>query len=128
MDENLLINLKVIALLEKNQKISINGNLIVIDYNTLFQGIRRWWYESNREKGIIFIDTLINNVDSDYKQLIRKKKNTVSNNKLINTIQLYLRNSIDGLENMKHTYKEDPGNSHKLDDIISKVKVILNLK
>jgi len=127
MDENVLINLKVLALLEKNQKISINGNLIVIDYNTLFQGIRRWWYESNREKGIIFIDTLINNVDSDYKKLIRKR-NTVSNNKLINTIQLYLRNSIDGLENMKHTYKDDTENINKLDNIISKIKVILNLK
>lgn len=127
MDENVLINLKVIALLEKNQKISINGNLIVIDYNTLFQGIRRWWYESNREKGIIFIDTLINNVDSNYKQLLRIK-NTVSNNKLINTIQLYLRNCIDGLENMKHTYKDDTENINKLDDIISKIKVILNLK
>ena len=127
MDKNILINLKVIALLEENQKISINGNLIEIDYNTLFQGIRRWWYESNREKGIIFIDTLINNVDSDYKQLI-KKKNTVSNNKLINTIQLYLRNCVDGLKNMKDTYKDDTENINKLDDIISKIKVILNLK
>ena len=127
MDENVLINLKVLALLEKNQKISINGNLIIIDYNTLFQGIRRWWYESNREKGIIFIDTLINNLDSDYKKLIRKK-NTVSNNRLINTVQLYLRNSIDGLENMKHTYKDDTENINKLDDIILKIKVILNLK
>ena len=127
MDENLLINLKVLALLEKNQKISVNGDLILIDYNTLFQGIRRWWYESNREKGIIFIDTLINNVDSNYKQLIRKQ-NTVANNKLINTVQLYLRNGIDGLENMKHTYKEDPENINKLDDIILKIKVILNLK
>ena len=127
MDENLLINLKVLGLLEKNQKVSINGNLIVIDYNTLFQGIRRWWYESNREKGIIFIGTLINNLDSKYKQLIRKK-NTISNNKLINTIQLYLKNCIDGLQNMKHTYKDDTENINKLDDIISKIKVILNLK
>ena len=127
MDENLLINLKVLALLEKNQKISVTGDLIIIDYNTLFQGIRRWWYESNREKSIIFIDTLINNVDSTYKQLIRKK-NTVSNNRLINTIQLYLRNCIDGLENMKHTYKDDTENINKLDDIILKIKAILNLK
>lgn len=127
MDKNSLINLKVLALLEKNQKISINDNLIVIDYNTLFQGLRRWWYESNREKTIIFIDNLINNLDTDYKKLI-KKKNTVSNNKLINTIQLYLRNCIDGLENMKYTYKDDKENSNKLDNIILKIKTILNLK
>ena len=127
MDKNSLINLKVLALLEKNQKISINDNLIVIDYNTLFQGLRRWRYESNREKTIIFIDNLINNLDTDYKKLI-KKKNTVSNNKLINTIQLYLRNCIDGLENMKYTYKDDKENSNKLDNIILKIKTILNLK
>ena len=48
MDENMLINLKVLALLEKNQKISINRDIIVIDYDTLFQGIKRWWYENNR--------------------------------------------------------------------------------
>ena len=126
MDENILVNLKVIALLEKNEKISVTGDLIVIDYDTLFQGIRRWWHESNREKGITFIDNLINNIDREYKQLI--KKNTISNNRLINTIQLYLRNAVDGLENMKYTYKNDKENINKLDDIIFKIKVILNLK
>ena len=128
MEDNLLINLKIIALLEKNDKISINDELIIIDHNTLFQGMKRWWFESNRMKGIIFIETLINTIDTNYKTLIRKTKTTPANNKLINTIQLYLTNAVDGLENMKLTYKDDKEYTSKIDTINYNIRQIINLK
>uniref|UniRef100_A0A6C0EHW6 Uncharacterized protein n=1 Tax=viral metagenome TaxID=1070528 RepID=A0A6C0EHW6_9ZZZZ len=128
MEDNLLINLKIIGLLEKNDKISINDELIIIDHNTLFQGMKRWWFESNRMKGIIFIETLINTIDTNYKTLIRKTKTTPANNKLINTIQLYLTNAVDGLENMKLTYKDDKEYTSKIDTINYNIRQIINLK
>ena len=128
MEDNLLINLKIIGLLEKNDKISINDELIIIDHNTLFQGMKRWWFESNRMKGIIFIETLINTIDTNYKTLIRKTKTTPANNKLINTIQLYLTNAVDGLENMKLTYKDDKEYTSKIDTINDNIRQIINLK
>ena len=128
MEDNLLINLKIIGLLEKNDKISINDELIKIDHNTLFQGMKRWWFESNRMKGIIFIETLINTIDTNYKTLIRKTKTTPANNKLINTIQLYLTNAVDGLENMKLTYKDDKEYTSKIDTINYNIRQIINLK
>ena len=56
MEENLLINLKILSLLEKNDKISIANELIVIDHNGIFQSIKRWWYDTNRFIGIEFIE------------------------------------------------------------------------
>ena len=126
MEDNLLINLKMIGLLEQNDKIAIDNELIVIDHTSLFQGIKRWWFESNRMKGIVFIENLINTIDTIYKKLI--KKDTVENNKLINTIQLYLNNSIDGLTNMKLTYKNDTEYTTKIDGIIFNIRKIIGIK
>uniref|UniRef100_A0A6C0IXT5 Uncharacterized protein n=1 Tax=viral metagenome TaxID=1070528 RepID=A0A6C0IXT5_9ZZZZ len=118
-----ILNLKTLSILEKNDKVSIKNNIITIDSNNLFQSLKRWWYDSNRDKGIIFIENFINDIKI---KIIENSCNL--ENSIINDIRTHLFNSKDGLNNLKITYNNDVNINKKLDTILKNIDLILKIK
>lgn len=118
-----ILNLKTLSILEKDEKISIKNNIIIIDSNNLFQPLKRWWYDSNRDKGIIFIENFINDIKI---KIIENSCNL--ENSIINDIRTHLFNSKDGLNNLKITYNNDININKKLDIILKNIDLILKIK
>lgn len=53
-----LLNLKIIGMLRQNERFSTQNNVIVVDRNDFFQGLRRWVRGENRELNLQFLREL----------------------------------------------------------------------
>jgi len=118
-----IVNLRTLSIIEKNEKITIKNNIINIDSNNLFQSLKRWWFDSNRDTGLIFIENLINNINIKIISNSHKIENSV-----INDIRTHLFNSKDGLNNLKLTYNNDTVINEKIDNIMRNIDKILKFK
>lgn len=129
---HLIINLKIIQNINKSDKISlIDNNIIINDGNSIFQGIYRWYSNSNRLQTIddlTFIIDKFNNIInllSNKKNELDKLKNITNShenkkkiiNNYINELYKEIPNTILGIENLKITYKDDIEIINKLDII-----------
>ena len=59
--DNVITNLKIIKMINVNEKSSIRKGHLQIDYHP-FQFIKRWFYNDSRDLVVLFIKDLINNV------------------------------------------------------------------
>ncbi len=145
MLQNILINLNILSKIKPYDKIYINAdNLITIEYNSIFQGIYRFFYNNNRERNltnlVIFyqtvystIDDLLNsqflNTTSDDSPIINYIKNDNDDyNKALsnlNKLKHYLEISTTGISNLKKTYHGDIVTDSKLDIIINNCEVYI---
>lgn len=144
MLQNILINLNILSKIKPYDKIYINSdNLITIEYNSVFQGFYRFFYNNNREKNltnlVIFYQTVYSTIDdllnSQYlntnntENVINYIKNdnddfnkSFSN---LNKINHYLGLSISGVNNLKKTYHGDIVTDSKLDIIINNCEMYI---
>ena len=118
-----IINLKTLSILEKNEKITIKNDIINIDSYNIFQSLKRWWFDSNRDTGLIFIENMINNININ---IIKNLKNL--ENSIINDIRTNLFNSKDGLNKLKITYNNDININKKIDSIMRTIDIIIKIK
>jgi hypothetical protein len=141
MIQNILINLNILSKIKPYDKIYINkDNLIMIEYNSLFQGIMRFFYNNSREKNLTnlltfyqsvycIIDELLNSqyLNSEhiynYIEEDNDEFNKVVNN--LNKINHYLELSLSGLANLKKTYNSDIVTDSKLDIIINNTEIYI---
>lgn len=145
MLQNILINLNILSKIKPYDKIYINSdNLITIEYNSIFQGIYRFFYNNNREKNltnlVIFYQTVYSTIDdllnSQYLNTSLGNENILNyikndnddyNKALSNLkkISHYLEISIVGIHNLKKTYHEDIVTDSKLDIIINNCEMYM---
>ena len=121
MDEDLfdsiITNLKIIGMVQINEKLSIRKGHLCIDYST-FQCLKRWYYKDSREVILIFIKDLIRNIN-----------NSIHEKEHIDRILQEMGNISNGLSNLKTTYSDDPLTVVCIENIIIKFKEInLNKK
>jgi len=57
--DQVIISLKIIALLRKNDKLCINDESLEIDKSYFFQALTRWYNDNNRSKTVYYIESLI---------------------------------------------------------------------
>jgi len=142
MLQNILINLNILSKIKPYDKIYINkDNLITIEYNSIFQGIYRFFYNNNREKNltnlVIFyqtvyttIDDLLNSQYLNIENIPQYIKNDLDeyNKSLNNLIKLkyYLELSIGGINNLKKTYHGDIVTDSRLDIIINNCEMYID--
>jgi hypothetical protein len=142
MIQNILINLNILSKIKPYDKIYINkDNLIMIEYNSLFQGIFRFFYNNSREKNLTnlltfyqsvycTIDDLLNSQYLNNDQLYNYiEEDNDEFNKVINNlskINHYLELSLSGLNNLKKTYNTDIVTDSKLDIIINNTEIYNN--
>jgi hypothetical protein len=108
--DNIITNLKILSLLQVNEKLSIHKGHLQID-KVGFQCIKRWLNKSSRDIILIYLKELIKNIN--------KNKNI--------KIFTELEKAKYGLLNLQTTYANDPITVVKISNIIFKFDEI-NLK
>ena len=105
--DNIITNLKILSLIQVNEKLSIHKGHLQID-KVEFQCIKRWLNKSSRDIILIYLKELVKN--------IKKNKNI----KFFTEIE----KAKYGLINLQTTYANDPVTVVKIDNIIFKFEEI----
>ena len=142
--QDCITNLKMLAKIQVNNKISISEGKFHIDEWSMSQPARRWWNESGRSitiknltnfisKVFSIIDVIYNSecnnnpsdIQNSYYINITKKPSVFkeANSKLLMQFSNEITNSIGGLSNLKSTYKADISTVSSLEIIIEKLNV-----
>ena len=125
--EKILINLKIISNIQKNEKLtkSFNG-FISIDHQSSYQFIKRFIFNDSRNHTISEINSILNETHLYISEMLKPNYNYL-NVDLINILYNELCNCINGISNLKFTYKDDLNISSQLDVIILKFNYLISL-
>jgi hypothetical protein len=116
--EEVLININLISKIEPNYKLLIKDNFINID-TSYIQSISRWFYGNDRNSTLLFLNLVINK-SFEYCDKLLSSKNI--DTKLLFRITLDIKNSINGLLNLKQTYSYDKLVQAEIDVIIENIR------
>lgn len=127
--EEILLNLKIIAQIKEFEKLNILNSEISIDQSWI-KFLSRSYYGNSRGSTINILETIVNNTLKITDTTLNNSKNIIDNNVLIeepsHLLQrfiLQMSNAINGLDNLKVTYKNDIQIISKLDLLIEKLKM-----
>ena len=112
MDDNsIIINLKVIAAIQPNDKINTSDNFLNLESKNLFpQSIKRWWRGDDRNESLSRLDELITEA------LTRNDPIVIDN----------IKHTIAGLNNLKNTYSKCIQTVARINTIIEKINTALD--
>jgi hypothetical protein len=116
--EEVFININLISKIEPNYKLYINNKFINID-TSYIQSISRWFFGNDRKTTIFFVNLVINK-SFEYCDKLLTTKNI--DTKLLFRITSDIKNSINGLLNLKHTYSSDKLVQAEIDVIIENIR------
>ena len=124
-----LLNLKIISKLEENDKLITNQDILKIDKPVLFQGVKRWYSKEGRETTMAKLNDIYNesfkitdNILADEKNDQKENSNLEdSNSQIFQKFIVEFTNSLNGIDNLKKTYKDDIPMKSQLDMIGSKL-------
>ena len=127
--DNCLLNLKIISKLEENDKLITNKDILKIDKSVLFQGIKRWYSKEGRETTMGKLNEIYNesfkitdNILANEKTEQKEDSNLEdSNSQIFQKFIVEFTNSLNGIDNLKKTYKDDVPMKSQLDMIGSKL-------
>ena len=110
--EEIIINLKILSQLDKNQKLITRGAYINIEGPSLIpEFIRRWNRQENRAETLKKINIIINSaielIDKDNKYDVKQ----------------YIIDSKSGIQNLKETYATCSQTCARLDIILDKINL-----
>ena len=122
--EEVIINLRVLESLEKNQKLISRGSYLNIEPVSIIpEALRRWNRQDNRHETLKKINLIVNSAI----EIIQSKKDNAKN-KVQLDIEKYLKKSLFGIQNLKETYATCFQTCARLDVIIDKIKTTLGIK
>jgi len=122
--DDIFINLTLISKIDIGNKLVRNGKYVNID-SSYFSFFSRWIYGNNRKETIEFI-TLILNKSFDYcSELV--SINTIESAQHSLRLNSDLKNSINGLTNLKLTYSYDKLVQSEIDVMIDNIRSKLDL-
>ena len=110
--DKLVINLKIIGILQIGEKLCIRKGNLQIDQESNLRSLKRWFYRDSRDNFLIYIKDLFRKII-----LIENQKDLLRIYSEFEKVQL-------GLENLKITYSYDPVTIATIDNLSIK---ILNL-
>ena len=146
--DKIFINLKIISLIKKNEKLSIKEDQeksLTVDGNTNFlyiQSIKRWINNDNRKKTLSYINNIIQNtfdsMDQIYENFNKEEKSNVfeeDDESLLLRLSRELIKASDGLRNLRLTYQNDSVINSQIQLLLDKIQIkvdkinkILNVK
>lgn len=105
-DNALIINLKVIAAIQPNDKLNTSDNYLNIESNTIVPvSLKRWWRSDDRNESLNRIDQIITDALTKNSPLIESN----------------IKESIVGLNNFKKTYSKCTQSIARINTIIEKI-------
>jgi len=118
--DNLITNLKIISMIQINEKLCIRKGHLQIDTSSNFQFVKRWFFRDSRDMVLIYLRDLIRNIT-----ILFSKINEYSKDEslwILSRTLSELESSILGLGNLKTTYADDPYMMVTFDNLINKFK------
>ena len=114
-DDTLWINLKILSKLQDQSKLNTSNDLFYIEKSTFYNPISiwRWLRGDSRYMTIKKID-----------QVIEKASLLLSKTKDMNLL-IHLKNSRQGLDNIKKTYSDDITITAAIDRLLDKINLLL---
>lgn len=111
--EEIVINLKLLATLDKNQKLITRDSFLNIEARSLVpEFLRRWNRQDNRNETIKKINHIVNSAI----------KHINTNTHDVYNIKEYLKNAMLGVANLKETYSTCSQTCARLDVILDKMQ------
>lgn len=147
-EEKLLFSLKVLGGIQKGEKLTQKNCLLTVDDRWIFQGLRRWYWDDNRDKSLDKVFCVVsesckevdNLLDADYLGKLENKVNRFTDvetteekkkreqredrKQLLQRFFLGLSNAKTGVENLRETYA-DSFSQAKLNLILDKLNIVL---
>jgi hypothetical protein len=122
MIDKTMANLKLIGMVNKGEKLCIKKGQLNIEIIDRLQPFRRWYNKDSRDVSLIHIRNAINDAIKISKGLL---SNTIQSDMKIWTVNAFnqeIKNCINGLQNLKTTYEEDPCFVANLDVLLDRCK------
>ena len=118
--DSIITNLKILSIVQINEKLCIHKGHLQIDRDTGIQFIKRWFYRDSRDLVLNFIKELIRNIN----YLFTKVKSLEKDEQkwIITRILSEMDNIENGLNNLKTTYSIDPVTIVNIENINIKIK------
>lgn len=131
--DNNLLNLKIISKIEEKDKLITNENLLKIDRPNIFQGVHRWIGNENRENTLQKLNSIYEDCFKITDNILNQEKNVekesnqldYSNSQIFQKFIIEFTNSLNGIDNLKKTYKNDTLVLSQLDMISNKLNTRL---
>ena len=105
--DNIIANLKVIGMVQKNSKLCVRKGQLAIDNEGHFQAVRRWLFKDSRDTVLMHVRNTINNAIKVSKNLINGDAQTDLRNWTLLRLNEEMRNCQAGIQNLKTTYMDD---------------------
>lgn len=118
--DSIITNLKILSIVQINEKLCIHKGHLQIDRDNGLQFIKRWFYRDSRDLVLNFIKELIRNIN----YLFTKVKSLEKDEQkwIITRILSEMDNIENGLNNLKTTYSIDPVTIVNIENINIKIK------
>jgi len=117
--DSIITNLKIINIIQVNEKLCIRRGHLQIDKESNTQSIRRWINKDSRDNTLNFIKELIKNILVIFNKI---KNPTDSHIWIISRILIEMDTIENGLNNLKTTYLSDPVVTVGIDNFIIKLR------
>jgi hypothetical protein len=118
--DSIIINLKIIGILQINEKLSIRHGHLHIDREIGLQFLKRWFFRDSRDIILNFLKELIRNILLVFNKI--KLLNHEDQVWILSRILSEMESIENGLNNMKTTYSFDPVTNAIIDNIVIKFK------
>ena len=116
--DTIITDLKIISILQPNEKLNIRNGHLHIDRSSNFQFIKRWFNRDSRYVINIYIKDLIKQVLTLYDKL--KNYSKLESVWILGRILTEIENATTGLNNLKLTYSSDPYMNATIENTIIK--------
>ena len=113
--DKIIINLKIISILQIGDKLCIRRGNLQIDQESNIRSIKRWLLRDTRDNFLLFIRDIF------------RKINLIENKKDLSRITCEFEKVEIGLENLKVTYSYDPVTIATIDNLVNKLREINKL-
>ena len=117
-----LISLKVIGMIQKNDKLCVRKGSLTIEPNDKFQIMRRWFYKDNRFLCMMHIRNTITTTNNISKSIIEGKIDINMSNWTLKSILKELTNCQSGMINLKTTYSNDTVMIANIDMLLERIQ------
>jgi hypothetical protein len=124
--DNIILNLKMLALIKADDKLYLEDGLLKIDNPTMTQGLTRWMNDYSRNKTMEDIGVLINETSRFVDNNFQKTDRSEEDNRDCQKILVEVSKSVTGIQNIKITYKDDTFIQSKLEVMNDKILEIKN--
>ena len=121
--DNTIANLKIISMVQKNQKLCVRKGQLTIEKNDRVQFIRRWLHNDSRDLILMHVRNTINNAVKIARALMDNTATMSFKEWTLARIMEEMESTEHGLANLKTTYTDDSIMIANLDVLIDRLKI-----